>query len=86
MDINIKDYKDFEPVKDLDCKVFNYKGLEYNVQFETFEDDWALFCLYATDNTTNEWAIAVDFKATYAPDDLDQEEPIIGEVINVEVA
>tara|TARA_R110000772_G_scaffold252951_1_gene368506 strand:+ start:208 stop:648 length:441 start_codon:yes stop_codon:yes gene_type:complete len=85
MDINIKDYKDFEPVKDLDCKVFNYKGTAYNVQFADSEQDWALFCLYETGNTTNEWDIAVDFKATYAPDDIDQEDPILGEVINVEV-
>ena len=86
MDIDIKDYKDFAPVKDLDCQIFNYKGTEYNVQFQANEDDWVCFGLFEIGSSINEWDIAVDFKATYAQDDEDLDNPIFGEVINVEVA
>jgi hypothetical protein len=71
-------YKDFEPVKDLEYKNFDYNGKSYLVLLDTVEDDWATFILQDTESNRH-WDYAVDFRVTY---DEDGDE-IFGDVISV---
>ena len=71
-------YKDFEPVKDLEYKNFDYNGKSYLVLLDSQEDDWATFILRDPESNRH-WDYAVDFRVTYDEDN----DPVFGDVISV---
>ena len=72
-------YKDFEPVKNLEYKNFDYNGKTYLVLLDSQEDDWATFILRDTESNRH-WDYAVDFRVLYN----EHGEGKLGNVISVE--